>query len=160
MHRILLIHSYQGAAGLPDSVYNEQIIKRNPHLAKFKLAHIGIVERTDDHYWDFGIQLELLCMGFKPDYIMVHTGAAFDEYPLLVIRSLIKVSKKLPNVKIGFQAGKDMALKFGLSGGRSGWKRVIEGIDITMLSSLENDPAFQETDDLKEIIKEVYFTQK
>ncbi len=168
MNRILLIHSYH-PNGVSDSEFRERLINRNPNLSKFDFANLGIfkIEKDGDFDykyldWDFGKQLELLSTQFKPDYIMVHTGLAFERHPSFVIETLINVLKILPDVKVGFQDGKESATRIGILGGdgHPGHRRYGEALNNNALSFLENHAAFQETAELKELIKEIYFSRQ
>lgn len=154
MKKILLIGSYQ-----PDKVSTSEIhdrmVERRPHLAKFDFIYLGIVNRENPNTWDFAKYLELIVTEFKPDYILVHTGLSFQNHPSMVVEALINVSQKLSNVKVGFQGGKDYATKMVLSGGRR-WNEYRHIADSNTLSTLENSPSFKETNELKEIILEVY----
>jgi hypothetical protein len=153
MKKILLIGSYQPEK-VSNSEIHDRILERRPHLAKFDFTYLGIVNQENPQTWDFAKYLELIVTEFKPDYILVHTGLSFQDHPSMVVKALINVSQKLPNVIIGFQDGKDYATKTVLSGGRRWNDRYVA--DSNTLSTLESSPSFKETNELKEIITEVY----
>lgn len=151
MTRILLIISYHPERS-SDIENRERLTNTYPNLVDFEFAYIGI-KPLNNPLWDFYRRLVLLTTEFKPDYIMIHTGTGLRDNPSLVVNSLLKISKKYPNIKVGFQGGHIRVLQEIAIG-----EIFHRGADNhKVVSAIETDKIFQETDDVIELTKKIFF---
>lgn len=161
--RILVITSDQKQPGFN----HERMLALCPKFREYKFQYTNLLFYSSRFYYynEGGFQeiLNEIVNTFNPNYILVHTGSSFTGSPAPVIKALVDLEKKHPSLRIGFQDGKEFTVKMLLK--KRSWlstrlndpsSKEIEMLDDDLISLIENAPIFTETDELKELVEQVF----